>query len=54
MDQAFVKLDLTNEDILNKGLSLEDAKAYINAIDFSMITKKMVEHQGWLQEEAEN
>jgi len=36
-----------------KGLSLEDAKSYIDSIDFTMIIKKMVEHQGWLQEQAE-
>lgn len=34
-------------------ITINDAKAYIDAIDFSMIIKKMVEHQGWLQEEAE-
>ncbi|MBS0351584.1 MAG: hypothetical protein JSR33_10470 [Proteobacteria bacterium] len=37
----------------NQGLSLTEAKRYIDAIDFSMIIKKMVEHQGWLQKEAE-
>lgn len=37
----------------NTGLSLEEAKTYINAIDFSMNIKKMVEHQGWLKGEAE-
>ncbi len=38
---------------MKKGLALEDAKVYIDAIDFSMIIKKMVEEQGWLREEAE-
>ncbi len=34
-------------------ISIEDAKAYISSIDFSMVIKKMVEHQGWLQKDAE-
>ncbi len=38
---------------MKNGLTIEDAKAYIDAIDFSMVIKKMVEHQGWLQDEAE-
>lgn len=38
---------------MEKGPSLEDAKLYINSIDFSMIIKKMVKHQGWLRRDVE-
>lgn len=40
-------------DSFRNGLPLEKARLYIDTIDFSMIIKKMVEHQGWLQKEAE-
>ncbi len=33
--------------------SLDAAKQYIDAIDFSQIIDKMVMHQGWLRKEAE-
>lgn len=32
--------------------SIETAKAYIYGMDLSMIIKKMVNHQGWLQKDA--
>lgn len=32
--------------------SLEEAKQYIDAIDFSLIINKMVKHQGWLKKDA--
>ncbi len=33
-------------------LTLEEAKAYIDSINFSNIINKMVKHQGWLMKDA--